>query len=384
MVTPKLICVVGARPNFIKMAPIMRAIAEADQHVQQILVHTGQHYDKNLADTFFQTLSIKKPNYELHVGSGTQAWQTAQVMLRFEKVLELEKPAAVLVVGDVNSTVACALVCSKLSIPVIHVEAGLRSFDRVMPEEINRLITDQLSSMLFTTEASAKTNLMQEGIHAHNIHFVGNVMIDTLLRYKSKAPDSQATLSKTIGCSPVEYAILTLHRPSNVDDPNIFSRIMKAIMDISQDIPIIFPCHPRTKEKIKNARFDINSALNLHIIDPLDYMPMLSLLKDATLVLTDSGGLQEETTALGVPCLTLRYNTERPVTMTHGTNQVIGTETAAIKQKVKAILSHDHVFSSSMPPLWDGKAANRIAQILIPWLYQLEQYPLDEILEEVV
>lgn len=384
MLSPKLLLVVGARPNFIKIAPIMKALDNADKHIEQILVHTGQHYDKLLADVFFRDLAIKKPDYELHVGSGTQTWQTAQIMLRFEKVIEVEKPSAVLVVGDVNSTLACALVASKLEVPVIHVEAGLRSFDRTMPEEINRLLTDQISSMLFTTEMSAKANLQQEGIHTNNVHFVGNVMIDTLFTFKDKTKPSQEVLSNIMGASPVDYGLLTLHRPSNVDDPKILKRIMQAIVKMSHQLPIIFPCHPRTKKHIQALDLNLDQALNLTLCAPLDYLSMLSLVKDATCVLTDSGGLQEETTALSVPCLTLRYNTERPATITHGTNQVIGTEEKCIEQKIRSLLNKEQVFPKRVPPLWDGQAAQRIVQILVPWLYQSDVKSPTQALEEAL
>lgn len=383
MESPKLICVVGARPNFVKIAPILRALQQADQHIQPILVHTGQHYDQNLADIFFKDLNIKKPDYELHVGSGTQAWQTAQIMLRFEKVIDVEKPTAVLVVGDVNSTLACALVASKLLVPVIHVEAGLRSFDKTMPEEVNRLLTDQMATMLFTTEMSAKANLLQEGVNPAHIHFVGNVMIDTLNQFKDQAASSQAILKDLIGKSFDRYAVLTLHRPSNVDCPDTFNRIFQALVELSQELPIVFPAHPRTIKQLERLKIKAETLKDIHIVEPLDYVRMLGLVKKATMVLTDSGGLQEETTALGVPCLTLRYNTERPATLTHGTNQIVGTETKAIKQKAKGILTGEYVHANRIPPLWDGHAANRMIQILVPWLYQPE-VQVKRVLEEAI
>lgn len=374
MQSPKLICVVGARPNFIKIAPILTALQKADDNIQCILVHTGQHYDNNLADIFFKNLNIKEPDYELHVGSGTGSWQTAQIMLRFEKVVEQENPTAVLVVGDVNSTLACALVASKLDIPVVHVEAGLRSFDKTMPEEINRLLTDQLSTILFTTEMSAKANLLQEGINPNHIHFVGNVMIDTLLKHQHLVPNHQEVLKNLIGKPLNQYAMLTLHRPSNVDNLEVFSRVFEALIELSQSIPVVFPAHPRTQKQLKHLKLSAKAFENIYILQPLDYLSMLSLVQHAGLVLTDSGGLQEETTALGVPCLTLRYNTERPVTLTHGTNQIVGTEVKVILQKARDILQGDLSSHAKPIPLWDGHAAERLVQILVPWLYQPDNH----------
>lgn len=368
MHNPKLVCVVGARPNFIKMAPILAAIQKTDPDLPVCLVHTGQHYDPQLSGSILAGLNMRNPDYELAVGSGSHSWQTAQIMMKFEEVVLKEKPTAIMVVGDVNSTLACALVAAKLRIPLIHVEAGLRSFDRSMPEEINRIICDQLSALLFTTEVSAKANLLQEGIVASHIHFVGNAMIDTLIQSIERAVPSQQTLMR-LGLNPLEpYALVTLHRPNNVDEPVVLKRLMSSFQDLSLKIPVVFPCHPRTKCQIE--KLGLVGSARLLLTESFDYLTLLGLLKDAKMVLTDSGGIQEEATVLNVPCLTLRYNTERPVTLTHGTNSIVGTESKAIEQKTNQILTSKAVSPHRVPPLWDGHASERLARILVPWLYE--------------
>jgi UDP-N-acetylglucosamine 2-epimerase (non-hydrolysing) len=358
-----LVCVVGARPNFMKIAPIIRELQAVGHLVQPYLVHTGQHYDQAMKDTFFQQLGIPAPDKDLEVGSGSHAVQTANIMLRFEPVLDEVKPFAVLVVGDVNSTIACGLVAVKKNIPLIHVEAGLRSYDRDMPEEINRILTDQLSDVLFTTERAAADNLLKEGIAAQRICFAGNVMIDTLLANCQQASPLQATL-KNYGCgqavSEKNYALLTLHRPSNVDDPQTLARLIGVIGEISTKLPIVFPVHPRTQQKIADS--GLLSALpagQVIMLPPVAYLEMLGLMQSARLVLTDSGGLQEETTALGIPCVTLRENTERPITVTEGTNTIVGTDPVKIMQCVDDILASGGK-SGRIPEYWDGKAAARI------------------------
>ncbi len=346
--------VVGARPNFMKAAPVMRALAQRPG-VRQILVHTGQHYDQNMSDVFFRELQIPDPDFNLAVGSGTHAAQTGQIMMRFEPVLEEARPDLVLVYGDVNSTIAAALVCSKMGVAVGHVEAGLRSFDRRMPEEINRVLTDQIAGLLFTPSRDGDQNLLREGIPAERIHFVGNVMIDTLVRL---LPQAAASLTREL---PARYALVTLHRPSNVDDASALQGILATLAEISRDLPIIFPVHPRTRQKIAQLQFE--PSANLQIWEPQSYLQFLGLQQRATVVITDSGGIQEETTFLGVPCLTLRESTERPVTVTLGTNLVLAHDLGRLRQEVSAILQGRRK-QGSIPPLWDGKAAERIAGVI--------------------
>jgi UDP-N-acetylglucosamine 2-epimerase (non-hydrolysing) len=346
--------VVGARPNFMKVAPLTRTLA-ARQGVRQTLVHTGQHYDRNMSDVFFRELEIPEPDINLGVGSGTHAEQTSQIMLRFEPVVVEQKPDWVLVFGDVNSTIAAALVCAKLQIPVAHVEAGLRSFDRSMPEEINRLLTDQLADLLFTPSTDGDRNLLHEGLPRERIHFVGNVMIDTLVRLLPKAA---AALPSGL---PEQYALVTLHRPSNVDDLSGLKGLLDALTGIGATLPIIFPMHPRTRQKI--AELGFSQSGNLRLWEPQSYLQFLALQQKATVVITDSGGIQEETTFLGVPCLTLRDRTERPVTVTVGTNLIIGRDMNLLCRAVKAVLSGEGK-NGGIPPLWDGRAAERIARIL--------------------
>jgi UDP-N-acetylglucosamine 2-epimerase (non-hydrolysing) len=366
----KICCVVGARPNFMKIAPIIRAFKSSSPHIQVLLVHTGQHYDDSMNETFFRQLEIPKPQIHLEVGSGTHAIQTAEVMRRFEPVLDQEKPDAVLVVGDVNSTIACALVAAKKGIRIIHVEAGLRSFDRSMPEEINRILTDQLSDLLFTTEEDAENNLQQEGIKADKIHFVGNVMIDTLLFNIKKVDSVENICSKNN--IPIQsgdkFGILTLHRPANVDDPEKLKSLLNVLGEISLQTPLIFPMHPRTSQKIQEANLEeIFNETNILRTKPLGYLELLGLMSKASLVLTDSGGLQEETTVLGIPCITLRENTERPITITQGTNILAGGDPKKILSAYNDISKHNNR-KYKTPKYWDGLAAERIVETLEKWL----------------
>jgi UDP-N-acetylglucosamine 2-epimerase (non-hydrolysing) len=386
----RILTVVGARPNFIKAAPIIRAISEhnkrgASPEIEHLLVHTGQHYDALMSDKFFSDLNLPKPDVHLGVGSGSQASQTADILHKFEKVLIEHCPDVVIVVGDVNSTVACALATAKLSVasstrrPLIaHVEAGLRSFDRAMPEEINRIVTDHLADLLFVTEQSGLVNLHKEGIPAEKIFFVGNTMIDSLLAFTDYADRSRildqlglstATAQNGSRDPVLPYALLTLHRPSNVDEIESFRNILDGLSELSPELPIIFPVHPRTRKRIEEfefrSYFQTASAQNgngLRMIDPLGYLDFLRLMKNARLVLTDSGGIQEETTCLGVPCVTIRENTERPVTVTHGTNVIAGTSVEGIRQAIDRQLVQAR--RGSTPEKWDGKAAQRIVQTL--------------------
>lgn len=360
---PRLVCVVGARPNFMKIAPIYDALRSRET-MEPILVHTGQHYDATMKDAFFRQLGIPEPKVDLGVGSGSHAFQTAQIMQRFEPVLDEAAPFAVLVVGDVNSTLACGLVAAKKKVPLIHVEAGLRSFDRKMPEEINRVLTDQISELLFTTERSAKDNLLREGVAEHKIHFVGNVMIDALLKHLEQALPAEETLARYGRGSLSEFGVLTLHRPENVDDPEVLGRLLKVLKSISRRLPLVFPCHPRTAKMID--RFGLHGLLTeaeILVTPPLGYLEMLGLVRAAQLVLTDSGGLQEETTALGVPCITLRENTERPITLTEGTNTLVGSDPDRIFACVEDILATGGK-RGRIPELWDGRAAERIVQVI--------------------
>ena len=366
-----ILCVVGARPNLMKIAAVIRAMRAATPPMPVRLLHTGQHYDAEMNGQFFHALGIPEPDINLQVGSASHAVQTAEIMRRFEPVLEQERPAAVLVVGDVNSTLACALVAVKKGIEVIHVEAGLRSFDRTMPEEINRVLTDQISDLLFITETSARANLLREGIPESRIHFVGNVMIDTLRHSLKDAVAAAQTLSQY--GAPADwgqrgFAVLTLHRPSNVDDPVVLRSLLGAIRDVSSRLPVVFPMHPRTRAKIEqhglNPMLETTSLLK---IPPLGYLEMLGLIRAARIVLTDSGGIQEETTALGIPCITLRENTERPITVEQGTNTVVGSIPAQILVAVDDILRSGGK-SGRIPELWDGRASQRIAAVLREWL----------------
>jgi UDP-N-acetylglucosamine 2-epimerase (non-hydrolysing) len=345
--------IVGARPNFIKMAPVINAL-KTRKHVVQTLIHTGQHYDANMSDVFFEQLGIPAPNVNLAVGSGSPAWQTAEIMTRLEPVLLDGKPDVVLVYGDVNSTVAAALVGAKLGVRVGHVEAGLRSFDRTMPEEINRLVTDQLADMLFTPSEDGDINLQKEGIPAERIFRVGNVMIDSLVRL---LPAAQLQNRNRL---PERYALVTLHRQANVDDGEILKRILQSLLEVSQDLSVIFPAHPRTRKRI--ADFGLQ-ADQLQIVAPLSYLEFLGMQSRATLVITDSGGIQEEITYLGVPCLTLRENTERPVTVSLGTNVLVGRDPEKLRSELSRVLA-GNAKKGTIPPLWDGHAGERIAALL--------------------
>lgn len=367
-----IVCVVGARPNFMKIAPIMTALAQIQPTIKATLVHTGQHYDVTMNHQYFEALGIPEPDINLEVGSGTHAAQTADVMQGFEAALGETTPSAVLVVGDVNSTLACALVAAKKNIPVIHVEAGLRSFDRRMPEEINRVLTDQISDLLFTTEHSGRENLLREGIDDSRIQFVGNVMIDTLRNNLPRAI-SVSQILKDAGreeflAGAQGYAVLTLHRPGNVDNPEIFRTLLETVRQIAATLPVIFAVHPRTRMMIE--KFALNELLDVRAIlqlPPMGYLEMLGLMKDARVVLTDSGGIQEETTALGVPCITLRESTERPITADEGTNTIVGQAPSKILDAFNEIM-HTGGKAGRIPQYWDGHAAERIAKAIQQWL----------------
>ena len=370
-----VLCVAGARPNFMKIAPIISRMQEKPDPIPIKLVHTGQHYDPQMNDTFFNQLQIPSPDIALEVGSGSHACQTAEIMKRFEPVVDSESPAAVLVVGDVNSTIACALVAAKKGIPVIHVEAGLRSYDRTMPEEINRVLTDQLSELLFITEPSARENLLQEGIAEQRIFQVGNVMIDTLRRCQALAVPVKDVLSdienKDLYLKGDNgYCVLTLHRPSNVDNAQLFRQLLETVRMVSEEVPVIFPIHPRTRNRIDELGLQkLIESPRIVQLQPLGYLEMLGLVSESRLVMTDSGGLQEETTVLGVPCITLRDNTERPATVEQGTNTVVGHDRQQIMAIVSDVLGNGGK-QGRTPELWDGKAAIRIKSVLADWLRQ--------------
>jgi UDP-N-acetylglucosamine 2-epimerase (non-hydrolysing) len=349
-----------------KIAPVIAALRSEPFRLETRLVHTGQHYDVAMNEQFFEQLGIPSPDVNLEVGSLSHAEQTAEIMRRIEPVLDAERPAVLIVVGDVNSTIASALVAAKKGVPVAHVEAGLRSYDRSMPEEINRVLTDQISEWLFTTERQAAENLLREGIDERKIHFVGNVMIDTLLGHRTRAVPSAETLAAApaIFHEAHGFGVLTLHRPSNVDDPQVLRRLLTALRRISEQVPLVFPIHPRTMGRIREAGLEqLLDTTRIFRLPPLGYLETLGLMSTARLVLTDSGGMQEETTALGVPCLTLRENTERPVTVDEGTNTVVGTDAARIERAVAEIMATGGK-SGRVPELWDGRAARRIAEVL--------------------
>ena len=359
----KIVNVVGARPNLMKISPLMAAYGD-HRAIDAILVHTGQHYDREMSDLFFRQLGIPEPDLNLGVGSASHAVQTAEIMRAFEPVVMGHRPDAVLVVGDVNSTIACGLVAVKLGVKLVHVEAGLRSFDRAMPEEINRVLTDAISDLLFCTEQSGVDNLRYENVQDGRVFLVGNVMIDTLLRNLQKAESSQ--ILTELGLAPGEYAVLTLHRPRNVDDPAVLGEILKALGVIQQHTPIIFPVHPRTRNNLADSPLAkrIREMPNLRLMGPAGYLDFLRLMSSAKLVLTDSGGIQEETTILKVPCLTLRHNTERPVTLDMGTNRLVGTDPDVILAGYRQIMKGDWP-SGQTPELWDGNAAQRIVRIMV-------------------
>lgn len=363
----KIINVAGARPNFMKIAPIIEIMDRYPEKIEHLLVHTGQHYDERMSKAFLKDLRIPTPDFYLEVGSASHAEQTARIMLKFEKVCLRENPDLVIVVGDVNSTMACAITAKKAGIKVAHVEAGLRSRDMTMPEEINRLCTDVLSDFLFTTDHFANENLKTEGIADEKVFFVGNVMIDTLLKYRKAA--EKLNLVDKLGLKPQKYATLTMHRPSNVDDKNTLKEILETLNEISQEIPIIFPVHPRTKEKIcqfgfSHFFFNSEKVQGIWITEPLGYLEFLHLNMNAKMVLTDSGGLQEETTVLGVPCITMRKNTERPITIEAGYNKVVGNDKEKILDAATKVLNGT-AFKVKIPEKWDGKAAERIVDILL-------------------
>jgi UDP-N-acetylglucosamine 2-epimerase (non-hydrolysing) len=353
----RIACIVGARPNFMKMAPLI-AEFQRRPRFDVTLIHTGQHYSPEMSAAFFADLGLPEPDVHLEVGSGTPAGQTAEIMLRIEPVFAERRPDLVLVVGDVNSTLAAALVAAKMGIAVAHVEAGLRSFDRTMPEELNRLVTDTLADYLFVTERSAIDNLLAEGAPAGKIHFVGNVMIDNLLRFREKSRESD--ILQRVGLVEKCYAVATLHRPSNVDSSDQLEALMGVLAELARQIPIVFPVHPRTKARLG---LEWQGMENLRLLPPLGYLDFLRLMADARLVLTDSGGIQEESTILGVPCLTLRNNTERPVTIESGANRLVGTDRENILQATRQVLSRDAVRIAA-PELWDGMASMRIVDVL--------------------
>lgn len=358
----RIVNIVGARPNFMKMAPLMREMRRhAD--ITATLVHTGQHYDDRMAGQFFRDLDLPRPDISLEVGSGSHAYQTAEVMKRLEPVLNEIRPHVVVVVGDVNSTLAGAVTATKLGIPVAHVEAGLRSFDRSMPEEINRLLTDAVSDHLFVTEESGRVNLLREGVDAAKIHMVGNVMIDSLEQCRPAWEESNVVAE--LGLQRGQYGVVTLHRPSNVDDAATLRGLLQALAEIGRRLPLVFPVHPRTQSRLEaiDAELDSPGGSGARYMAPLGYLEFVGLVAGSRLVLTDSGGLQEETTALGVPCLTLRGQTERPITVTQGTNRIVGTSPDRIVAEATCVLSEPRP-RLSRPPLWDGHAAERIVSIL--------------------
>ena len=361
----KLLSVVGARPNFMKIAPIAHALAKRDD-VQHLIVHTGQHYDPNMSKVFFEDLEIPEPDIYLGVGSGSHSEQTAKVMMHFEEILLKEKPDLVIVVGDVNSTMAATLVASKLHVPVAHVEAGLRSGDRDMPEEINRLVTDAIADLLLTPSRDGDENLLREGVDASRIRFVGNVMIDSLLKFLPKARETRAW--EKLGVEHGNYVLVTLHRPSNVDDRRHLANLLEMFGNLSERLPIVFPIHPRTRKMI--SEFGLKHDYpGLKLVDPIGYLEFLAMQEGARLVLTDSGGIQEETTILAVPCLTLRNNTERPVTVSHGTNRIVGQDIATIQAACEEVLAQPKP-TGRIPELWDGKTAERIVTEVVGFLNQ--------------
>lgn len=370
-----IICVVGARPNFMKMAPILRAMAAHAPQLPALLVHTGQHYDKDMSDRLFDDLCLPRPDINLEVGSGTHAIQTAEVMRRFEPIIDSYEPSCVAVVGDVNSTLACSLVSVKKGVPVVHIEAGLRSFDRAMPEEINRILTDQISDRLYITERTAEANLIREGIPSNKIFFAGNVMIDSMVFGHANARSAKDTLEACgVDSSVLDhscgYGVVTMHRPANVDELEALRSLLQVLGEVAVSLPLVFALHPRTRSNID--RFNLTELIDparVILLPPQGYLEMLGLVSGATMVLTDSGGLQEETTALGVPCLTLRENTERPITVEQGTNIIVGRSRRMILNTVQQILTGKGK-RGRIPERWDGHASERIAADLYKWLNQ--------------
>lgn len=361
----KILNIVGARPNFMKIAPIYAEMKRRESEFEPLIVHTGQHYDKKMSDAFFNDLGMPKPDVYLGIGSASHAAQTAKIMLEFEPIVIREKPDWVLVVGDVNSTIACALVCSKLGVKIAHVEAGLRSGDRGMPEEINRILTDSISDVLLTPSPDGNENLKKEGIPDEKVKLVGNVMIDSLFRNLEFASNSKILID--LDLADKDFAVTTLHRPSNVDEKPVFGGILEALADVSNRIPIVFPAHPRTTSRLSEFGFSsIIEDSNIKIVEPLGYLDFLKAMSNSKLVLTDSGGLQEETTALKIPCLTLRENTERPITIEMGTNILVGTNPDKIREMAFNTLDKlDSSVDTKVPPLWDGKTAGRICDALL-------------------
>ena len=359
----KILCVVGTRPNFMKVAPLHRALRNT-AGMEPILVHTGQHFDARMSQVFFQDLGLPMPDINLGINAGSPVERTAEIMKSFERVLLDTSPHLVLVVGDVDSTFACAFTAVKMGVRVAHVEAGLRSFDRSMPEEINRILTDSICQLLFVTERSGVENLRREGVDEERIFLVGNVMIDTLLQHRSLAAASG--ILKQLGVGSRQYALVTLHRPGNVDEKSAFRPLLSALREIQESLPIVFPMHPRTRKNIE--RFGLEAELagmrNLHCIEPLGYLDFLFVMENARIVLTDSGGVQEETTVLGVPCLTLRENTERPITIAQGTNQLVGCNQRLILAAFSQVMKRQHENKKPLPDLWDGHAADRIVTVL--------------------
>ena len=360
----KILNVVGARPNFMKVAPLMREYARFPDRIEAALLHTGQHYDEAMSSVFFAQLGLREPDFYLGVGSGSHAQQTGRIMIAFEEAVLKHRPDLIVVVGDVNSTMACALVGAKLQIPVAHVEAGLRSNDRSMPEEINRLVTDSIADFLFTTSEDAIGNLLREGISESKIFFVGNTMIDTLLALRDQLREADMRRELDIGSGA--FGFVTLHRPSNVDDVSVLRGICQAFATIQERLMLVWPLHPRTKKMLESTHLIqyLSTFRNIRITEPMSYLDSMSLMSSARLVLTDSGGVQEETTALGIPCLTLRMNTERPVTVTEGTNELIGNDPQVITEKTLSLLN-GKVAPRRSPKLWDGKASHRIVEILL-------------------
>jgi UDP-N-acetylglucosamine 2-epimerase (non-hydrolysing) len=358
----KIILVAGARPNFMKIAPLHQALERTGRY-NSIILHTGQHYDEKMSKVFFEDLGLPAPHIYLGVGSGSHAEQTAKVMVEFEKVLTKEMPELVVVVGDVNSTIACSIVAAKMLVPVAHVEAGLRSGDRTMPEEINRIVTDAISDLLFVSEPSGLYNLTNEGVPDEKVFFVGNIMIDSLVKHIQKADESDVL--DRLGLEPKKYTLVTLHRPSNVDEKESLEKILNLFSGISKKTKIVFPIHPRTRKRIEDFGLmeKVKQIPGLQLIDPQGYIEFLRLMKDAAMVLTDSGGIQEETTVLGVPCLTMRENTERPVTIEVGTNFLVGTDENEVKEKALQVLS-GNVKKGKIPEKWDGRTAERIVAAL--------------------
>ncbi|MBN1164311.1 MAG: UDP-N-acetylglucosamine 2-epimerase (non-hydrolyzing) [Candidatus Krumholzibacteriota bacterium] len=356
----KAALVVGARPNFMKVSPLMRELRRRGK-AETLLVHTGQHYDENMSKIFFQDLQLPEPDIYLGVGSGSHAEQTAKVMVAFAIIMEKQRPDLIIVVGDVNSTLSCSLVGAKMRIPVAHVEAGLRSFDLDMPEEINRMVTDILSRFCFTTSPEAEVNLKREGVGEDRIFFVGNIMIDSLLYYLEKT--ERSTILEELGLTPGNYILVTLHRPSNVDDPDELRALFEVLNSLATRLPVVFPVHPRTRKMIDSAVPPIVSAADFRLIEPVGYLDFIKAMRHSRMVITDSGGIQEETTVLGIPCLTVRNNTERPITVEMGTNVLVGTDPREVEREASRILQSDPG-KHDVPPLWDGKTAGRIADIL--------------------